>query len=138
MKKPSLPLTLDRLVCNPNAALKLLAALMCGVDFSHSARGAVTEAWVQRYSNVVSNSNDQVVKVVHDAAGDIIVTGNTEGDMRTIKYSGANGSALWQQRYNGSGSSDDHVRAIAVDGSGNIVVTGDSNFDYYTAKYAGG
>jgi hypothetical protein len=26
---------------------------------------------------VVSNSNDQAVKVVHDAAGDVIVTGST-------------------------------------------------------------
>ncbi|MBI2926748.1 MAG: hypothetical protein HYY24_13710, partial [Verrucomicrobia bacterium] len=83
-----------------------------------SAQAAVTEAWVQRHSNVVSNAADQAVKVVRDAAGDIIVTGTTARDMVTIKYSGADGSVLWQQRYNGP------AKAVAVDGSGNVVVTG--------------
>jgi hypothetical protein len=39
------------------------------------AEAAVTEAWVHRYSNVVTNATDQAVKVVRDAAGHIIVTG---------------------------------------------------------------
>jgi hypothetical protein len=42
---------------------------------AHPARAAVTQAWVHRYSNVVSNSTDQAFKVVNDAAGDVIVTG---------------------------------------------------------------
>src|SRR2546423_5984702 len=53
------------------------------------AQAAVTEAWVHRYNGVVSNANDQAVKVVRDAAGDIIVTGTTFGsrqpDILTIK-----------------------------------------------------
>jgi hypothetical protein len=67
------------------------------------AQAAVTEAWVQRYSNVTSIGTDEAVKVVRDLAGDIIVTGSTAGgpggvgDMVTIKYSGADGSVLWQQ-----------------------------------------
>ncbi|MEK7685481.1 MAG: hypothetical protein AAB466_08665, partial [Verrucomicrobiota bacterium] len=108
------------------------------------------EAWVQRYSNVVSNSADQgfKVNVVRDAAGDIIVTGASDDritgqDMLTIKYSGADGTVLWQHRYNGPANSDDQAQAVAVDGSGNVVVTGFSNngapnqnADFYTAKYA--
>jgi len=35
----------------------------------------VTEAWVQRYSNMVNNSVDRAFKVLSDPAGDIIVTG---------------------------------------------------------------
>jgi hypothetical protein len=99
-----------------------------------------------RYNNGVSNSTDQAYKVVSDAAGDFIVTGstdegNTGRDMLTIKYSGADGSVLWQRRYNGPANDDDQASALAVDGSGNVVVTGPSsdssgNFDYYTAKYA--
>src|SRR5688572_3883788 len=46
-------------------ALGLLAAL---AFVGLSARAAVTEAWVHRYNNVVSNANDQAVKVVRDAA----------------------------------------------------------------------
>src|SRR5262245_25167102 len=96
------PLLLARRLCLW-AMLGLLAALAFGPP---PAQAAVTEAWVHRYSNVVSNSNDQAVKVVRDAAGDIIVTGTTDDrihgrDMLTIKYSGADGSVLWQQRYNG-------------------------------------
>src|SRR5206468_3745745 len=109
---------------------------------------AVTEAWVHRYSNVVSNANDRAFKVVRDAAGDIIVAGYTDDgitgqDMLTIKYSGTDGTLLWQKRYNGPANRDDHATAVAVDGSGNVVVTGYSdasggffNYDYYTAKYA--
>src|SRR5688572_22505629 len=100
-----------------------------------SAHAAVIEAWVQRYSNVVSNAADQAVKVVHDAVGDIIVTGTTSGvtktDMVTIKYSGADGSVLWQKR-----SSPGKATGLAVDSSGNVVVTGSSGYDPYTARYA--
>lgn len=100
-----------------------------------SAQAAVTEAWVQRYSNIASNAADQAFKVVHDPAGDIIVTGTTSGfssaDRVTIKYSGADGSVLWQKRSSGN------ARGLAVDGSGNVVLTrGYSYGGNYTAKYA--
>src|SRR5437762_1079248 len=80
------------------AALGLLANFSVG---PRHAQAAVVEAWVQRYNPVVSNSYDEAVKVVRDAAGDIIVTGVTAdgihgGGMLTIKYSGADGSLLWQ------------------------------------------
>ena len=110
------------------------------------AHAAVTEAWVQRYSNVASSTTDAAVNVVRDAAGDIIVTGSTAGgipgaDMLTIKYSAADGSVLWQQRYNGPANSDDRASALAVDGSRNVVVTGyslerDTTAKFYMAKYA--
>ena len=37
------------------------------------AQAAVTEAWVQRYSNILSNATDRAIKVVRDAAieGDV-------------------------------------------------------------------
>lgn len=111
-----------------------------------ATQAAVIEAWVQRYATVVSNSNDEAVKVIFDGAGDIIVTGSTDDpttstDMLTIKCSGANGHILWQQRYNGPANGDDFARAVAVDDRGNVVVTGSSTGnrgspDYYTAKYA--
>ena len=86
---------------------------------SQSAHAAATEAWVQRYSNVASSTTDRAIKVVRDAADDIIVTGSTAGgipraDMLTIKYSGADGSVLWQQHYNTLESGDDRPSALAV------------------------
>jgi hypothetical protein len=67
----------------------------------------VTEEWVHRYNNIVNDSWDQAAKVVRDAAGDIIVTGASQSDMLTIKYSGPDGSVLWQRRSNGSANGDD-------------------------------
>jgi len=109
-------------------------------------QAAVTEAWVHRYSNVVSNSADSASKVVSDAMGDIIVAGSTyDGltglDILIIKYAGADGSVKWQKRYNGPANDHEAVRGLAVDPSGNVVMAGysigvGSHYDYYTAKYA--
>ena len=61
----------------------------------------MTEAWVHRYNNVVSNSIDQAYKVVSDAAGDVIMTGTSGLDMLSLKYPGADGDltetlCLWR------------------------------------------
>jgi hypothetical protein len=123
----------------------LLLAGCCAVltwFADYTARAAVSEAWVQRdTNNVVSNLEEVTFKVVFDAAGDIIVagsavTGVNGTDMLTTKYSGANGSVLWQQRQKGGTNSYAAARALAVDSSGNVLVTGIANNCYYTAKYA--
>jgi len=54
---------------------------------------------------------------------DIIVAGNAEADMLTIKYSGADGSVIWEKR-----RSNGTAQAAAVDGSGNVVIA-DSGFN---------
>jgi len=119
--------------------LYTVVSLCCSLIPNPHAHAAVTEAWVHRYSNVASNAFDFAVKVVRDTAGDFVVTGNTAGggnasDMVTIKYSGADGSELWQKHSPATATS------LAVDGGGNILVTGysvsNSNTGYYTAKYA--
>jgi uncharacterized delta-60 repeat protein len=98
------------------------------------------EAWVKRFSNIVSNAEDQAFKLVRDAQGNIIVAGSTGRDMLTLKHSGADGSLLWLRRYNGPANGTDIVRDVAVDAAGNVVVTGSSDGaiypDFYTAKYA--
>jgi hypothetical protein len=72
----------------------LVLAVMAFGPSPIQGAAAVTETWVQRYNNVVNNSSDRAAKVVRDAAGDMIVTGTSESDMLTIKYSGADGSVL--------------------------------------------
>jgi len=74
-----------------------------------------------------------------DGSGNVFVTGSSGGDYYTAKYSGADGSVLWQQRYSGGWN---QATAVAVDGSGNVFVTGSSygsadNYDYATIAYSG-
>ncbi len=117
------------------------------------AQAAATEAWVARYNHGLTSANGVSSKIVRDTAGDIIVAGYANDgvvgqDMLTIKYSRAEGSVIWQQRYNGPANGNDLAQALAVDGEGNIVVAGTSFagwdpsgylialHDYYLAKYA--
>jgi len=126
------------------AVLMTLVTLTFGPPATHAA---VTEAWVHRYNNVVSNSWDWGAKMVRDPVGNAVVSGTSESDMVTLKYSGNNGSVLWQRRFNGEAGT--RARALAADRSGNVVVTGTSlhatiddfgrthhDVDFYTAKYA--
>jgi hypothetical protein len=91
--------------------------------------------------------------VAVDSSGDVVVAGYCRGqfdtngyriaDLYAAKYAAADGTLLWEQRYDGPAKGDDYASALALDGSGNVVVTGGSasgasrwNYDYYTAKYA--
>jgi len=73
---------------------------------------------------------------VVDAKGDIIVTGGSNDyehgwGIVTLKYSGADGSILWQ-RYNPRWGNYDHSGAVALDPSGNVIMMRVG----HTAKYA--
>jgi len=100
--------------------------------------------WERRY-NGSGNNADTAYSVAVDTSGNVVVTGQSTGsgtghDYYTAKYAAADGTLLWEKRYNGTGNSDDTARRVAVDTNGNVVVTGESfngsNNDYYTAKYA--
>jgi uncharacterized delta-60 repeat protein len=101
--------------------------------------------WEKRY-NGPGNGDDWAYSVAVDAAGNVVVTGESPGtggsaDYYTAKYAAADGALLWEKRYNGPGNGNDYAFSVAVDASGNVVVTGQSfgngtGNDYYTAKYA--
>ena len=100
-----------------------------------------TPKWVERY-NGPGNSDDYAQAIALDNAGNVYVTGNSDGstnnDYATIKYD-TNGLQKWTARYNGPGNPDDYAQAIALDIAGNVYVTGDSygstDNDYATIKY---
>ena len=72
-----LPRRLLTLLACHRAALIIFAAL---AFLARPIHAAVTEAWVHRYNNAVANADDGAIRVVSDAAGDVIVTGATNAD----------------------------------------------------------
>ena len=103
------------------------------------------QLWVARY-NGPDGSDDSSRAIAVDAAGNVYVTGTSNGlgpnaDYATIKYD-PNGNRLWVARYNGPGPGNayDSATALAVDAAGNVYVTGHSagsgtSADCATVKY---
>ena len=102
------------------------------------------EQWVVRYSGP-GNGCDEASAIVVDHAGNVYVTGYSEGlgtgsDYATIKYN-PQGVEQWVARYNGPGNMADGAGGIALDESGNVYITGFSvgsgtQSDYATIKYS--
>ncbi|WP_375433975.1 SBBP repeat-containing protein [uncultured Hymenobacter sp.] len=100
--------------------------------------------WSASY-NGPDNRDDRATSVAVDAAGNVYVTGYSNGatanDYATVKYS-ASGQQLWATRYNSPNfASDDQPTDLAVDAAGNVFVTGTAyggttRFDYATVKYS--
>jgi Bacterial Ig domain len=124
-------------------------------DFYTAKYAAVNGAllWEVRHDGP-AHLEDIANAVAVDAAGDVIVAGQSAGaggdfDFYTVKYRGADGGVIWEQRRNHligfpQFNGEDVLRTLAVDHADNIVVagwTGDSNEhgnrDVYTAKYSG-
>jgi lysophospholipase L1-like esterase len=120
-----------------------------GVTIKYNASGA--EEWVARY-NGGSSSQDYFGVVATDAAGNVYVTGVSDGwksqyDYVTVEYSPA-GVQRWVARYNGPTSQNDWPQDLTLDAAGNVYVTGlsmlysepppwpdEPNSDYATVKY---
>ncbi|MCB9264973.1 MAG: SBBP repeat-containing protein [Lewinellaceae bacterium] len=115
----------------------LFALTMAAVGFTQP-----TLQWDSRFHGPIANDEGKAIAV--DAAGNVYVTGASDGntgakDYLTIKYSAA-GDTLWSRRYDGSANGEDVAIAIKVDISGNVYVTGRSwgnttDDDMVTIKY---
>ncbi len=95
---------------------------------------------------------DQPVTLIVDRDGNLILTGASYrrqtgvryvSDYFTAKYSGQDGTLIWEKFYNGPGDGEDRASAAVVDHEGNVIVTGSASANptngtaiYFTAKYA--
>jgi hypothetical protein len=83
--------------------------------------------WTNRYSGMM-NSSDTATAMALDPAGNVVVTGISQGagtgdDIATIVYSN-NGVPLSTNRYASDGNYSDQANAVATDRSGNILIAG--------------
>jgi uncharacterized delta-60 repeat protein len=99
--------------------------------------------WARGY-NGPGNDEDNALAMVVDPAGNVYVTGfsngaGTDRDIATVKYD-TDGNERWVARYNGPGNARDEGNDIAVDSQGNVYVGGYSedvgdNKDLVMIKY---
>jgi hypothetical protein len=101
--------------------------------------------WSARYQGpgAFLFAHDVAYDVAVDAAGDVFVTGSSNGpgqpsgDFVTIKYSGVDGSELWFDRY--SAGSNEVAYDLELDAGGDVYIAGgsyQSGFVYVVRKYA--
>ncbi|WP_426058437.1 SBBP repeat-containing protein [Hymenobacter sp. B1770] len=93
------------------------------------------QVWVSRYDGpqfLNQPADDYASAVAVDGAGNVYVTGTSNGAYATVKYNAA-GQQVWARRYNGEGS---NATDVAVDAAGNVAVTGGSVYDFATLKYS--
>jgi hypothetical protein len=92
-----------------------------------------------------SGGDDQATAVVVDGNNDVIVTGTVWSaasvDIHTVKYSGADGTLLWQHTWSGAAGGSDVATSLAVDAANNIYVAGytansSGNDDFLILKYS--
>jgi chitodextrinase len=101
-----------------------------------------TYVWSRQ--NTGPNGNEDITDVAVDSAGNPVVvahvgsaadfgTGslpaNGGADALVAKYSAANGSALWVDRFNGN--ANDYASDVAIDGSDNVYIAG----DFYSSSF---
>ncbi|GJQ21935.1 MAG: hypothetical protein HBSIN02_22900 [Bacteroidia bacterium] len=98
-----------------------------------------TKVWHRTYAGPVNNVSEKGEAITIDAAGNVYITGSSNGtnsstDIVTIKYS-ADGTEQWTRRFDRNQLIDDPF-AIAVDPAGNVLVGGESGNDYVLIKYS--
>jgi uncharacterized delta-60 repeat protein len=84
--------------------------------------------WERIYAGP-AGEKDEGRSIAVDSNGDVVITGFTgitrdDTDVYVAKYSGVNGSVVWERTYTGSGGTFDEGTSIAVHSTGRTYVAG--------------
>ena len=79
--------------------------------------------------NYVHPGARRICRLVVDAAGNVYLGSDAQGEFKVIKYSGATGAVLWEAATTGGGynpewSLEAQIESMTLDGSGNVLATG--------------
>jgi len=88
------------------------------------------QLWAQPY-NSPDNGDDRAYAIDVDSAGNVFVTGESDGDCVTIKYN-TNGDPVWEKRTENACGYDIQVEPL---GENNVFVTGKSGSNCFTIRY---
>ncbi len=88
------------------------------------------EIWASRYRGLTGQGTSRANAIAVSDAGQVFVTGSSEGGIATLRYDREDGHQVWVAHLeNGSGN------ALAVDHAGLVHVVGESQGDFVTIQY---
>lgn len=116
----------------------ILTGMMLLLLAAVNLNSQVSLQWAKRY-NFTGTLNDYTQAMTYDESGNVYVTGYSNSNYITLKYS-PEGNILWTAIYNGPANDGDEPSSICVDAAGNVYVTGSSfgngsQTDMATIKY---
>jgi hypothetical protein len=105
----------------------ILAAASAGCYVPHpkfDLHGPVKNEWLNIYQGPARDESHESHAITVDQAGNVYITGRSQGDIATIKYN-RRGKELWVNRH-----PDGDAWAITLDSSGNVYVCGSHIIKY--------
>ena len=96
--------------------------------------------WEKRF-DASTSGYDYATDLHVDWRGNVVVSGfSQDGSLKnsafTLAYAGADGSQLWEHRYNGTGTESAYFAALALDPWGDVVMAGSVSSNFFALRLA--
>lgn len=129
----------DTAATDGNGDLYVVATLSDGARSCIVTQRLLSTSGVVAWRREACEANGaHAVALALDGAGNVVVAGNALGTFRLLKYSGATGAILWEQRFAGGGLEKAHAMKAAA--TGDVLLMGQSSTpssEIWVAKHRG-